>query len=327
MTVDLVIQSIFSALFIASVIRISTPIIFPALGGLIASLSGASNMALEGLMLVGAFTGVMVSAFTGSVWFAVFCGIVAGIAIAWVLAFFHLRMNSDLFIAGLAINLLCSAGTIFLLFTITGEKGNSSTLPSLSVPNIHIPFIEDIPFLGIVLSGHSVFTYLAFILTFLVHIFLYRTRYGAKLRAVGENPKAATSLGIDVKRVRMTALMISGAFSALGGMNLSMAYLQLFQRDMSAGRGWIGLASLYLGAYKPLGTMLAAMLFGFSDAVANQFASLDIPSQLVQMIPYVTTVVALLVYAIQQKQAVLERIKKYQRESSEELVKKTIKSE
>lgn len=317
MSLETVIRSIFSTLFIASVIRISTPIIFPAMGGLIATVTGVPNMALEGIMNVGAFTGVMVSAYTGSVWIAILAGIVAGVLMALLLGVFHLKFKTDLFMAGLAVNLMSMGGTVFLLYTITGDKGNSSNLKSLSVPELQLPFIKDIPILGEILSGHPIFTYLAFLIVFLVYIFLYRTRYGTHMRAVGENPEAATTMGINVVRARMIALAISGVLAALGGMNLSMAYLQLFQREMAAGRGWIGIAAVHLGARKPLGVMLAAILFGFADAISNQLGSLDIPSQLVQMIPYVTTVGALAIYAVQQRQAAIERMKRYQKEHVE----------
>ncbi|MDP2966682.1 MAG: ABC transporter permease [Pelolinea sp.] len=317
MSFDTVIRSIFSAFFIASVIRISTPIIFPAMGGIIAIQAGVSNMALEGIMNAGAFTGVIVSAYTGNVWLAVLCGMLAGVFIASLLALFHLRFNTNITLAGLALNLFCSGATVFLLFVFTGDKGNTSNLPSLSVPTIDIPVIKDIPVLGQLLSGHPVFTYLAFLTAFLVYIFLYRTRFGTHLRAVGENPEAATSLGINVKLTRFVALILSGVLAALGGMSLSMAYLQMFQREMAAGRGWIGLAAVWLGAKRPLGVLLASILFGLADAIANQLGSLKVPSQLVQMIPYLTTVVALVVYAIQQKQEIINRIKKYQRENTE----------
>jgi len=317
MSFETVIRSIFSAFFIASVIRISTPIILPAMGGLVANQAGVSNMALEGIMNVGAFTGVIVSAFTGNVWLALLAGIIAGVLVASLLALFHLRFSTNLTLAGLAINLFCSGITVFLLFTLTGDKGNSASLASLVVPNINIPIIKDIPFLGQVLSGHPLFTYLAFALVIVVYIFLYRTRFGTHLRAVGENPEAATTLGINVTLTRYVALAISGVLAALGGMSLSMAYLQFFQSEMAAGRGWIGIAAVWLGNRKPLGVLLAALLFGLADAVANQLGSLKVPSQLVQMIPYITTVAALVVYAIQQKRNVIERIKKYQRENPE----------
>lgn len=317
MTLETVIRSIFSTFFLASVIRISTPIILPAMGGLVAMASGVSNIALEGIMLWGAFVGVMVSAYTGSIWLAVSAGMVVGILFALLLAVFHIRFGTDLFLAGLAVNLMSAGGTVFLLYSITGDKGNSASVASLSVPNVYIPIIKDIPILGEIVSGHPVFTYVAFFLVWLVYFVLYRTRFGTHLRAVGENPAAATTLGINVDKIRYIAMAVSGAFAALGGMSLSMAYLQLFQRDMAAGRGWIGIAAIHLGAKRPVGTLIAAMVFGLSDAVANQLGSLKIPSQLVQIIPYLTTVVALVVYSIQQKQAIIQRMKKYSDEHFE----------
>lgn len=323
MTFELVLQSIFSTFFLASVLRICTPIIFPSLGGLVAAAAGVSNLALEGIMLWGAFTGVFVSAYTGNVWLAVFAGCVVGVLVALLLAVTHLKFGSDRMLAGLAINLFSSGGTVFLMYSLIGEKGNTSRLASLSVPNVVIPFIHDIPILGPIISGHPVFTYVAFFLVWVVYILMYRTRLGVHMRAVGENPAAATTMGINVKKVQYIALGISGFMAALGGMSLSMAYLQMFQREMAAGRGYIGLASVRLGGGHPVGTMLAAMLFGTADALANQLGSLNIPSQLIQSIPYITTVVGLAVFAIQKQRAEIERRKKYKEEGTEALVAET----
>lgn len=319
MTFETVIRSIFSTLFLASVIRISTPIIFPAMGGLNAVAAGVPNMALEGIMNASALTGVLVSAYTNNLWLALLAGLVMGILMAMIVAIFHLKLKTDLFLAGLAVNLMSQGGTVFMMELITGNKGNTSTLRSLSVPDVHIPFIKDIPVLGEIISGHPVFTYLAFLIVIFEFIFLYKTRFGTHMRAVGENPEAATTLGINVVRTRIIAIGMSGALAALGGMNLSMAYLQFFQREMAAGRGWIGIIAVNLGARKPLGVLLASLLFGLADAIANQLGSLEIPSQLVQMIPYITTVVALVLYSIEQKRVAIERAKKYQQEHEQSL--------
>src|SRR3990172_7444326 len=210
MPIDVVLRGIFSALFVASVIRISTPLILPALGGLISDLAGVINISLEGIMLAAAFTGVVVSAYTQNVWIGVLAGMGAGMLISLVLAYFHLYLKTDIILAGIAINILCTGGTIFLLYILTGDKGNSSTLASGAVPNVEIPFIKDIPVLGAIVSGHNVLTYSAFILTWLVAVVLYRTSFGVHRRAVGENPEAAASVGIDVGRTRFIALCISG---------------------------------------------------------------------------------------------------------------------
>jgi simple sugar transport system permease protein len=312
MPIDVVIRGILSPLFIASVIRISTPIILPALGGLLSDLAGVINIALEGIMLLSAFTGVVVSAYSGNIWIGVLAGIVVGILYSLILALFHLYLSTDIILAGIALNIMAAGGTIFLLYILTGDKGNSSSLASGAVPNVHIPIIEDIPWLGTILSGHNIFTYMAFIFTFLVWVFLYKTPLGTHLRAVGENPEAASTVGINVKRTQTIAIGLSGFFAALGGLSLSMAYLTLFQNNMTAGRGFIALAAIYLGGRTPLGTMLASIVFGFADALANQFGSLDIPSQWVQTIPYFATILALILYSFRRQAQQRERMRRFQ---------------
>lgn len=312
MKIDLVLQGIFSALFIASVLRISTALILPALGGLITDLAGSINIALEGTMLVSAFTGVVVSGFSHNVWLGVLGGIVAGVLFSALLAYFHLYLGTNIILAGTAFNILASGGTVFLLYMLTGDKGSSSTLASGMVPTINIPFIQDIPFLGTVLSGHNIFVYLAFILAFLINKLIYNTKFGAHLRAVGEEPVAATSVGINVRKTKFQAILISGFLASLGGLNLSMAYLSSFQRDMTAGRGFIALAAVYLGGRKPWGTVLAAIIFGVADALSNQLGTLNIPSQLVQMIPYVITILALVVNGIRNRSKIVEQTKRFQ---------------
>ena len=312
MKIDLVLKGIFSALFLASILRISTPLILPALGGLITELSGSINIALEGVMLTSAFTGVVVSAFTQNVWLGVLAGIAAGILFSALLAYFHLYLETDIILAGIALNIMATGGTIFLLYILTGDKGNSSSLASKMVPVVSIPFIKDIPFLGTVFSGHNIFVYAAVVLTFLTYILLYNTKFGVHLRAVGENPTAAKSLGIPVRSIKFISILISGFLASLGGLNLSMAYLSIFQREMTAGRGFIALAAVYLGGRKPWGTFLAAILFGAADALANQLGTLDIPSQWVNVIPYVVTILALIVYAIRRKAQIVEQTKRFQ---------------
>lgn len=309
---DLVLKGIFSSLFLASILRISTPLILPALGGLITELAGSINIALEGTMLTSAFTGVIVSAFTQNIWLGVLAGIISGILFSALLAYFHLYLETDIILAGTALNIMATGGTIFLLYILTGDKGNSSSLASGMVPVVEIPFIKDIPFLNVVLSGHNIFVYAGIVLTFLTSILLYNTKFGVHLRAVGENPTAATSLGINVRRVRFIALLLSGFLASLGGLNLSMAYLSLFQREMTAGRGFIAMAAVYLGGKRPWGTFLAAILFGAADALSNQLGTLEIPSQWVQMIPYAITIIALVAYGLRRKAQIIEQTKKFQ---------------
>ncbi len=306
---DSALKVIFSAVFVSTILRVSTPLILPALGGLIAELSGASNIALEGMMLTSACAGVLVSVYTHSEWLGLLAGISLAEVMALILGYFHLKLKADIILVGLALNILASGATIFVVYLLTGDKGSSTKLVSLEMPTITIPIIKDIPFLGEVLSGQNLITYLAFIATGLVWLFLYRTRLGIHIRAVGENPDAARSVGINVSAMRYLALMLSALLAALGGIHLSMGYVKFFQRDMTSGRGFIALAAVYLGAKHPVGTLIAALVFGAADALSIQLGNLNIPSQLVQMIPPVVTVVSLILYAIARKRraAMLQR--------------------
>ena len=302
---------IFSTTFIAALLRVSTPIVFPALGGLISELAGVGNLALEGIMLSAACAGVLISAYTKSEWLGLVAGITMSTLLALLLAAFHLELKADLVLAAIALNILASGGTIFIVFLLTGDKGSTASLISGQMPFVDIPIIKDIPVLGPILSGQNLLTYVMLIATALVALFLYRTRIGVHLRAVGENPDAARSVGINVKFMQYLALGMSGFLAGLGGFYLSMGYVKFFARDMTSGRGFIALAAVYLGAKRPVGTLIAGLAFGAADALSIQLGNLKIPTQLVQMIPYVATLIALVVYAVVQKQRVIARQRKF----------------
>lgn len=327
MSIETVLQSIFTAAFLASVIRVSTPIILPALGGLISELAGVINIALEGIMLAAAFFGVIVSALAPGwipglpiwvyAWMGALAGILAGLALAWLIAFFHLELGADVILAALGINILAAGGTVFMMFAITGDKGSTSTLASPALPNLRVPFVNDIPVLGTLLNaenltGYNIMTFAAFFFTILVWIFLYRTPLGTHLRAVGENPDAAASVGINVKRVQYIALLMSGFLAALGGLNLSMGYLTIFQNNMTAGRGFIALAVIYLGNRHPVGTLIAALIFGAATSLGAQLGTLDIPSQYIEMLPPLVTIIALVVYNLRRRAQVAANARKFQ---------------
>ena len=312
-----VIDGIFSAVFLTAILRVTTPILLPSLGALISDKAGVLNIGLEGMMLSSAFTGVVVSAYsqdwfgaeTGATigpWLGLLLGVSVSLLLSFVLALFHLDLKGDLFLSGIALNIFGSSATVAIMYELTGDRGNTSTLASLQMPFIQLPeFINQIPIIGEFIFGvfdnQSVMTWVAFISVFFVTFFLYRTPFGMHLRAVGENPEAAASVGINVKRIRYLALMISGFFAGLGGIHMSMGYLQLFQRDMTAGRGFIALVTPSLGGGTPAGTMIASSIFGFFDALGIRIGSLEIPSQLPQSIPYFATVLALVIYALQRR--------------------------
>lgn len=280
-----------------SVLRVTTPILFAALAAVICEKAGVINIALEGIMLTAALFGVIGSAITDSLIVGLLFAIAGGVLISAVLAYFALYLKTDIILSGIALNMLTVGGTIFLLSAVSGDKGTSTSLQSLVFPKVDIPLIESIPVLGPILSGHNILTYVAFIMVLLVFILLYKTRLGLRIRAVGENSDAAASVGISVKKIQVIALLLGGAIASLGGAYMSMGYLSHFSKNMVAGRGFIALAAEAMGQATPLGTMFASLLFGFAEAFSYTMQSLSIPAEFVRMIPYLATVVGLVIYA------------------------------
>lgn len=291
-----------------AVLRATVPILLAALGGLLSELAGSINVALEGLMLIAAFVGVMVAVQLPQnlpgvpagllPWLGCAAGVAAALAVAFLLAFFHLELGADLVVAGIAINILAAGLTVFLLYSWVGDKGSTAGLNSPALPSMHLPGFSDWPALDVLLNGegrqgHHVLMYAAYAAVPLLAFLLVRTRAGWWVRAVGENPQAAALAGIPVKRVRYAALLGSGLLAGLGGVYLSMGYLTLFQADMTAGRGFLALAAVFLGARRLLGTFGASLLFGASSVLATQLGAFDLPTQVVYMLPPAITLLAL----------------------------------
>ena len=283
-------HAIFSADFVYSVLRLTTPILLAGLGALITDRAGVMNIGLEGIMLCAALAGVIGSAMTQNAF-------LVGMALGLLMAYFAIHLKTDMVLTGIAMNLLASGGTVFVLYAVANDKGMSTSLKSLTMPVINIPFIQDIPVIGTVISGHNLLTYLALISVAAMWILLYKTPLGLRIRVVGENSHAAESVGIHVKRVQYIALAISGILAAMGGAYMSMGYMDKFARDMTAGRGFIALAAEALGRGTPVGTLLSSLVFGTADALGSNLQVLDIPVQFVQMLPYVFTVVGLVLYS------------------------------
>lgn len=291
------ISTIFSTEFAYSVLRVATPLIFAALAALVANQAGIMHIAFEGVMLWAALLGVLGSAYTQSVLAGLLCGVAGGVLISLLIGYFVMNLKANLILASIAINTFATGGTVFVLYLVCNDKGISSSLKSLVVPKLAIPFLEDIPVAGAIVSGHNALTYVAFLCVALVYLLLYKTNLGLDIRAVGENPNAAASVGISVRRTKFIALIFSGILAALGGCFMSMGYLSWFTRGMVAGRGFIGIAAQNLGGSAPVPTLLAALVFGVADALSNTLQSLRIPAEFVQMIPYITTLLGLALYA------------------------------
>lgn len=268
-------RDIFTVSLLFSTIRLATPLVLAALGGLFSERSGVINIALEGLMLAGAFTAAAVTHYVGSPWVGLLAGIAAGVLVASIHAVACIRYKADQVVTGTAINIM--------MIGVPALLSGALFLSSGSTPQI--PKEQLIPWTPVVI---------AFVLVIITYYVLYYTPFGLRLRAVGENPEAADAAGISVKRMRYTAVLISGALAAIGGAYLSIGQSSLFTRNMTAGRGFIALAALIFGKWRPVQTMLACLLFGFAEAVAIQMQGVvEIPIQFIQIIPYVLTIIVL----------------------------------
>lgn len=292
-----ILQVIGSSTFLYSVLRLTTPILFATMAALVSDRAGVTNISIEGAMLLAALMGVVGSAYAQSCWVGLLVAIAAGVVFSLLLAFFHLWLKTNLVLTCIALNSLSSGLTIFILYMLTGDRGVSTALHSINMPKVNIPLLKDIPFLGEVLSGHNVLTYMAVVVVVLVAILLYKTKLGIYIRAVGESPKAIETAGFSSRRIRLYALIISGVIAGMGGAFMSMAYVSGFTKDMISGRGFIALAAEAMGCGKPLLSSLAALLFGFTDSLANNLQVLGLSSDLARMFPYVITIVALSIYA------------------------------
>lgn len=279
-------------------IRVATPILWAALGASICEKSGVVNLGLEGIMLIAALFGVIGSAFGGGLFWGIAAGVLSAIVVSVIFAYFHLVLKANSVLCGTAINTIAAGLTVFVLQLLTGEKGSSSSLNSFQFPTLNIPIVENIPVLGRILSGHNILTYMGLLMVFFIHLFFYRTPIGLRIRAVGETPKAAESVGINVVRIRLLAILLCGIMAGFGGMYLSMGYLPMFTRDMVAGRGFIALAANAMGQSTPVGVLVSSLLFSFFDGLSNILQMLRIPAEFIQMLPYAATILFLTLYSI-----------------------------
>ncbi len=295
-------KAILSPDFFGTILRSATPILFATLAASIAAKSGITNMALEGIMLFSALFGVIFSSFTHSAGLGLLLTVIVGGLIGAILAFFVLNLKTDEILAAIAINLTATGGTVLLLLAYSGDRGVSSSVRSVSAPNITIPLIEKIPFIGQILSGQNVLTWLSLLAVLVMHLFLYKTPLGLSIRSVGENKDAAESVGINSRKVQYIALIISGALAAMGGFYLSGGYMNMFTKDMSGGRGFIALAASSMGGNTPVGGFFVSLLFGLAQALANVMQLTAVmPYEIILMVPYLTTLIGLGVYYYSQK--------------------------
>lgn len=293
----------FDIAFIESLPRFITPVLLAALGGAMCTRAGVFNIALEGMMLVGAFAAMLGSYLTANWLGGVSAGVIAGAAMGALFALFSVYRKGDDIVVSIGINILAVGITAFALRAIFDVKGAFDDPRIVAIPRINIPLIEDIPGVGALVSGQSLLSYVAMALLVIIAIGLARHRFGLRIRAAGENPAALASVGVDPKTVRAITLVICGVLCGLAGAQLSIFNVTLFTENMSAGRGWIAVAIVLMASGRPWPLFFIAVLFGSVDVLSFRIQGLGWPQQITDAMPYVTALVVLCVTALRQKRA------------------------
>ena len=281
---------IFTLALLSQTVRISVPYVLAAIGATISETGGVVNIALEGVMLTGAFCAVLGSYYSGNPWVGVVTAMLGGMFVSLIHAVVSIRYRANQIISGLAINILAIGVTKFFLKLIFNSSSNSSRVEGL--PHWSFGGLDRVPLLGTIISDPLILA--AAVLVFACWYLIYKTPYGLRLRAVGEHPECAETLGVNVYAMRYSAVLLCGALTALAGAWLAFDQHQ-FSDEMSGGRGYIALTAMIFGKWNPVGATLAAVLFGFAEAVQIQLQSVgvDIPTQFMQMMPYVLTIIVL----------------------------------
>jgi len=268
----------------------SVPITFGALSGVLCERSGVINIAIEGMLLFGAFAGSVAASVTDSLWIGLLAGAAMGGVVAWGLALLAIRYRVDQIVAGTVINILALGLTSYLTSQYLAKNLELNNPGRFQ--NIEIPVLSDIPFLGPILFENNVFVYLLFLIVAGSYIGLFRTRWGLRVRAVGEHPKAADTVGIRVLLTRYRNVILGGMVAGIGGAYFTLGSVGRFEEGMTAGRGFIGLAAMIFGRWNPVGALGAALIFGFADSlrVKANILQVGIPSEFLAMAPYLVTI-------------------------------------
>ncbi|MBR5208092.1 MAG: ABC transporter permease [Erysipelotrichaceae bacterium] len=295
-----IMDSFLSASFLFIVIRVGVPLLYASMSAYVASIAGIPNIAVEGIMIFGALFGVYFSAMTGSAWLGLLGVILVGVVMALLMAFFTMKMKASPIMIGIALNLFATDFSVWLLMLWTGSKGTTASLPSKVLPTWHIPVIKDIPILGEIISGHYFLTYVCVVLAIFIYILVYKTPFGLRMKACGLDEHAAESVGIKVNKVRLIAIIMSAVLAALGGAYLSMGYMSIFSSNMTASRGWTGIAANAVGGGNFLIVVLTTLVFSFAQGIVNRLALTQLPSELVNIIPYVCVMFAMIFLSIKE---------------------------
>jgi len=283
-------EEIFTASVFASAIRLATPYIFAAIGETFAQRSGVLNLGVDGIMLLGAFFGFYAVFMTESLLLGVLAAILIGAIMGLAMAFISVTLQAEQGISGIGVFLFGLGMSELLFHELIGTPQSVA-----GFPRIKIPVLSDIPFIGEVFFNHNLLVYVAFALVPIAAFVLNRTTFGLMIRAVGQNPEAADAMGVSVARVRYMTVTLGGALAGLAGASLSIALLNVFQQNLTAGQGFIAVALVYFGGWRPYGVLIGAMIFSFVNALQLRInvIGVDIPAEFAVMAPYVITIIAL----------------------------------
>lgn len=286
-------DKILNVSLIYATFRSATPIIYAALCAAITQQANILNVGTEGIMLVGAFTAVAVSYYTGSWVIGVLAAMLAGVVIAMIIGVGHIKYGADNCAIGMGINMLALAITKFLLNVLFGTNGAFASPDIDPIPRIKLEFLSDVPVIGAIFCNWSVMEWFVIILIIFLQFLFYKTVWGLRLRAVGQFPEAAKTAGIKVDMVKYQAVAFAGVIGGLAGAHLSLGYSTQFVENMTSNRGFMGVAAMYFGGANPVFTSLGCLLFGFADSIGARLQAYGIPSQFVLMMPYIVTIAVL----------------------------------
>lgn len=298
--------NIFSVGLFQQMLRSATPVALAGMGGLMTEHAGIMNIGMDGMILLGAFAAVSVSVLTGSALLGVLAAILVGMLVGLFFALFVVKLKSDEFIIGTALNIFAEGLTVFLLWALFHVRGTLRT--DAGLPTVDLGFIGKIPFVGEILSGNSLFVYLTWGLVAMMFMLVYRTPYGFWVRAAGEKPGTLSTAGINPDRVKWASSVLCGAFCGLAGAQLALGNVTMFSEGMSNSRGYVAFACVIFGGANPVKVYLAALMFGFFDALGYRLQEYNVSADLTAIIPYLITVI-MMVYVVVRSNAKKKALK------------------
>ena len=309
--------------FIYSLIRIATPITFVALCSTISQQAGLLNMAAEAMMLTSSLAGVLISALFQNVWLGILGGMLCSVLLALFLCFATFIMKVDLYLMSISLNMALIGGTVFVVYLVTGTKNTTAgVVQSLSLENVNIPVIKEIPILGAIFSGHNLFTYIAIVMVFVVWYLLFRTKIGLRIRASGQNPDAVESVGINPRKIYTLSFVLAAAIGSFGGMYLSMGYQNFFIRNITANRGFIGLAASTIANGMPIGSSLMSLVFGLAYAITNYLKPYIVDSYFLSALPFLLIIILYFIMSAYRSKEEDRRLKAAKKKLEEEKTNK-----